>query len=382
MRSLYEYKKEFFAGYARGAETEKGIRRAIDAALEENDIRNALHMYYTFFEECIFYDDAYEGLLLFPEYTALFEQHPEYWDENKQNMMWAYKWIINHYPYFYQISREQIEAVLKNYGEFCDRFGYNKRTYYQGICSTLEIIGMNESIDGLTMNECRSRINLIEKDRLSDCNACDLDGRIKYTLFCDDRLNTALRLAKPLFTGEMSCAEVPHTTYANFSNYYLIKGKFKEAEDYADKSWRLISREYDKTTSLADHEGVLLLSYAYTNYKKGVSVFKKTFPYCYNMKSGYYSWKYYYGVYHLMLQLEQLGKTYIKCIFPDRDADLPCEDGKYRISDIKDYAYDKLKFLSDKLDERNGNTIYNDMLFVEYVQEESEEDISCDKAEQ
>lgn len=372
MKSKFEYRQEFFEGLPHGPENAKGIRRAIDAALEQNDITNALSLYYDYLRENSFYDDAYQGLIVFPEYLTLFENHPEFWDRFEHDMMWAYKWTSHHYRYFYQIPREQIEEMLKNYASFCDRFNYNKRTYYQAIFYTLDAIGPHETLNGLTMSECYRLMNKTTRDSLSDCQACSLDNQVTYTLFYDDDLERALKLARPLFVGTMSCTEVPHITYANFSKYYLEKGGLKEAEEYADKSWRLINRRISTTTSLADYKGYILLSYAYTNRRKGISVFKKTFPYCWDMKNSVFSWKYYYGAYHLMLQLEQAGSKRITFIFPDKSVDFLNDKNTYSITDLKGYMYNKLKFLSDKLDERDGNTMYNDRLSVKYKSTDSE----------
>lgn len=373
MKTKYEYRQEFFQGLSRGPETEKGMRRAIDAAVERGDFGVALSLYHDFFRECCFYDDTYECMLLLPANVALFEAHPECWEAGASDMMWTYKWCADDFQCFYQISREQIEAMLKNYSDFCDRFHYNKKTYYEAICKILRDIDPDGTVNGLSVAECRQRMSRLGRDALSDCRACELDTQIEYTLYYDNDLERALRMARPLFVGTMSCAEVPHCTYARFAHHYLKMGRFAEAEEYADKSWRLINRTYSTTTSLADFEGVILLTYAYTNRRKGIAVFKKTFPYCWNMKNAVFSWKYYYGVYHLMAQLEQAGSKQLTFRFPDKAAGLTDENNKCAVRDLKNYMRDRLQFLSDKLDERNGNRMYNNRLSIEYRSEEINE---------
>lgn len=370
MRNYLEYEFKFFYDLPRGAEKVKGIRKAIDLALEEDDVQNALRLFYEYFTESVIYDDSYEAILAFPEYTALFEKHPEYWDKAYHELLWVYKWISGNCHEFYQISKEQIDSLLENYGSFCDRFNCNKKTYYKNICGILFAEGMDGEVNGVTFEQSYAHLNRMERDELSDCRACELDTKIKYVLFYHDDIERALSLARPLLTGAMHCTEVPHITYVNFSHYYLTKGDFTEAENYADRAWRLLYRDNAQIVSLAEYVGDILLSYAYSDIRKGLAVFKKSFPLCYNVKNGKMLWKYYYGVYHLMKQREFADKQYVKIVFPDRNADFINDENRYTTVQIKEYAYDKLKFLSDKFDERNGNTLFNDRLSVSYTAQE------------
>lgn len=367
MKYKYQYRQEYYADLPHGEQMEKGILRAIAAAKEEGEFQAALALYDEFFDECVFYDDVYDALLLLPEYTAVFEAHPECQTAAAHDLMWAYKWCSNDYQDFYQISMEQIEAMLHRYASLCDRFGYNKKTYYRAICDILADTNPDGTLCGLTFAGSRRMMSRLGRDELSDCRACELHDEIEYALFADNDYQRAVRLARPLFVGSLSCAEVPHTTYALFASYCLQTGRFMDAEEYADKSWRLINRKYSTTPSLAYYEGDLLLSYAYTNRRKGLAVFKKTFPYCWNIKNGLFSWKYYYGAYHLLSEMAKAGSRKITMRFPDRAADIEDGDGKCDVREIRDYLYNKLSFLTDKFDERNGNTLFRDRLSLSFA---------------
>ncbi len=366
MKSYYDYLDEFVYDLPHGKEREKGIRRAINAALEENNYGAALDLYHEFTEEAVFYDDSYEGLIILPEYTALFDKHPELWARRNYDLMISYKWLSDDYSAFYQIPLEQIERMMQNYASLCDRFGYNKRSYYQCVFDLIQDMGMDLVLNGMTLQEAHDLMFKCNRDAISDCRACEADTMIMHIFALEKDKNkailTALKTAKPLFTGKLSCTEVPQVTYARFAEYFLKSGIWDEAELMADKAWRIFSRKDVNSPALANFEGYVMLVYAYTNTKKALSVLKKSLPVCWNIKNSVLSWDYYYGFYHIMKQLEEEGKRSVVLNFPDKNAAFYSESNNYATLDLKQYAFDKLIFLSENLDRRNGNTFYSDRL--------------------
>lgn len=363
---LYEYERKYYKDLSNGESKREGIRRAINAALEQHDWKGALDLYYEFMHEDVFYCDCYQSVIVFPEYLALFEQHPELQDNYQYDVMWVYKWVLGNIDEFYQIPMSQIVKIYRQYYDFCTRFGYSKRTYYHKLWNLLDDSGCFEYFDVGSVQECHKKMMESPKDSMDDCRACELNDEVDYILDVEGDIEKALQKAKPIFSGKRTCAEIPHLTYLNFARYYFEHGDLTEAKVYLDKGWRLFDRDFGNETSVMYRKGQCIMLYAYTDLPKAFKLFKKYFPQCYMNKNGYDSFMFYRGAYHLMLQLEKDGKKTVHMSFPFKSDPIYNPEGEYSVAELKEFMYNKAKFYADKFDERNGNGIYNGRLAEMY----------------
>lgn len=359
---LYEYAQEYFSFLDHGEARLKGIKRAIDVALEQQDIANALSLYYQLMRESTRHYDAYQIIVIFPEYLALFEKYPEYHAIHKHDIMWAYKWMIEHMAEYYQISLSQIASIFTQYEDFCTRFDYSKRSYYQKLEEFIAESGIENNFGFTDRKDYHKKMLKCSRDGLSDCPACELDREISYILFVENDYEKALKKAEVIFTGRYSCSEIPHITYVSFAKWCFENGDIQSANDYAEKGYRVINRDYGDVKALNDCKGACILVFAYSNVEKALKVFKKTFTVCYDSRNSLELFAFYRASYHLMLQLERIGKKHIRFKFPDKLDPIYKETSTYSVTDLKDYFYEKAKFLADKFDERNKNSKFNDEL--------------------
>ena len=100
---LYQDYAEIFEDLAHGEPKCRGIRFAIDKALERQDFENALILYFDYVEEDYFYGDGFQAAILFPEYVSCFDSHPELHEKYSYNFMWAFKWALSCFESFYQM---------------------------------------------------------------------------------------------------------------------------------------------------------------------------------------------------------------------------------------------------------------------------------------
>lgn len=364
---IKDYEREFYENLERGEVRRNGIRRALDTALEKQDWKNAFDLYYEFISEDTFHCDMYQAVIVFPEYLALFENHPEYQDDYCYDVMWAYKWIVGNFVDFYQISMEQINNILSHYESFCEKFGYSKRTYYQNIWNFMEIyFERNYKFRGMDIKEYHNKAVKSRDDILSDCDACELDDEIRYILSVENDVEKALKKAKPILSGKLKCSEVPHVTYKRFAQYYFKNGDLENAKKYIDKAYRLINRDFGNDTSLISPKGICIMIMAYTDVEKALKAFKKAFPMLDSIKNGLDNFDFYCGAYHLMLQLEKKGRKTVRMNFPFKSEPIYNEKGEYSVTELKDFMYSKAKYYADKFDERNGNSKFNNNLNTEY----------------
>lgn len=363
---LYEYEEKYYKNLDNGVPKREGIRHAINAALEQHDWKGALDLYYEFMHEDVFYCDSYQSIIVFPEYLALFENHPELQDCYQYDVMWVYKWVVGNIDDFYQIPMSQIVNIYKQYYDFCTRFGYSKRTYYHKLWNLLYDNGCFEYFDVESVQDCHKKMMESPKDSMDDCRACELNDEVDYILDVENDIEKALQKAKPIFSGKRTCAEIPHLTYLNFAKYYFEHGDLTEAKIYLDKGWRLFERDFGNEGSVMYRKGQCVMLYAYMDLPKAFKLFKKYFSQCYMNKGSHDSFMFYRGAYHLMLQLEKDGKKTVHMSFPFKSEPIYNPAGEYSVAELKEFMYNKAKFFADKFDERNGNSKYNDKLAEMY----------------
>ena len=363
---VYDYEKEFYEDLAHGKARCDGIRRAIDAALELHDVYNALTLYFEFIGEDSFEGDGFESVIVFPEYLALFEKHPEYQEKKSEQMLWAYKWVAGGLDSFYQISLEKLEEINNSYVQFCTRFGYNKHSYYRHMWNVLYDNGIKSIADVYDVVDCHNKEMKCPIDRMSEMPAGECDDEVKYILFVEQDIDKALKKAEPILSGKLKCKVVPHYTYVNFAIYYFTHGDLENARIYAEKAAQVINWDFGYNSSLLYYKGWSILILSYINIHRALKMFSEQFNFCYRSKCGRDSFYFYLGGYHLMLQLEKSGKEKLRFSFPDKNEAIYNESGIYFVSELKNYMYLKAKFYADKFDERNCNDKYNSELETKY----------------
>ncbi len=371
--TLEKYEEEFFNDMEHGTSRRNGIRAAINAALETDDADGALQLYYKFMNEDIFHCDNFQATLLFPEYLAYFERHPELQDKYQHDMMWSYKWIINNFDSFYQVPLKQVESIFNQYADFCKRFHYSLRTYYEFLGLFIQdSIEPDQPFCGVTARQAHQKMMKSKRDSLSDCHACELDKEATYYLEVENDIEKALKVIQPVFDGEYSCAEVPHVTYAKFAEHYFENGDLKNAMLYTTKSYRLIDKKYGDDGGMITSKAKCALRTAYVDPKKALKMLKKTLPFIKDNNNGDECFHFFRAAYHTMLCLENKGRNHIQIKLPFKDEEIFREDGIYSVSELKAFMFDKAKFYADQFDERNGNTLFNNLLNRTYSFDDSD----------
>ena len=353
-----------------GEAREKAVRAELDKAIQKQDTKSAMELYYIFMEENTFHGNDYNGILLFPEYTAYFESHPELWDEYNHDLMWAYKWVVGNLNYFPQISLTQIEKMFDHYREFCKRFNYNPRSYYHKLVSLMldDIYDGSDNctFNGMTIQQAHKKFLLTKRDAMSDCKACETNIEISYILDVEKDTEKALKKAQPIFDGKLSCTEIPHVTYVDFAVHYFNKGELAEANRYAKKAIRLILRDFGSDGSLIASKSRCMYVLSFSDPALAFNILKKCLPYTVSNNNGNEMFQFNRAAYFLMKNLEKAEMDEFRLKLPYRNEDIYNEDNIYKAAQLKDFFYKRAKELADKFDKRNGNSIHNDMLSEEH----------------
>jgi len=128
------------------------------------------------------------------------------------------------------IEKELIDEVNEAMLFYYERMELSLASYYKAL--------MNQNIDMGDAREAKANYELwkkLAKDDMADCEACETSDEIAYLNFASEHA-AALELAAPILSGELTCGEVPHTTYAPILFSMIKTGKIEEAKALLPKA--------------------------------------------------------------------------------------------------------------------------------------------------
>lgn len=184
---------------------------------------------------------------------------------NEEMLLWYYKWIITGISDYPTISLDQINDLATEFKERIDSIGYGYQAYYYSLMFVSKDTGDLERADVYY-----KKAQQYERDSLSDCPACMCDDEVTF-LIKQNKLEEALVKAKPIFSGKLSCAEVPHITYGQLILPLLFAGKLEKSEELVDKTFSLIKNN----PSFVKELGYIISFYVSTGkYDKALELFE------------------------------------------------------------------------------------------------------------
>lgn len=171
------------------------------------------------------------ALLWLTNYIAQNLKESEYPNfDDFTDCLWKFKWIVSGIAKSSIIERELIDEVNEAMLFYYERMKLSLASYYKAL--------MNQNIDMGDAREARSNYELwkkLAKDDMGDCEACEASGEIAYLNFAGEHA-AALELAAPILSGELTCSEVPHITYAPILFSMIALGRTWEAKTLLPKA--------------------------------------------------------------------------------------------------------------------------------------------------
>ena len=171
------------------------------------------------------------ALLWLTDYIAQNLKESEYLNfDDFTDCLWKFKWIVSGVAKSSMIEKELIDEVNEAMLFYYERLELSLAAYYKAL--------MNQNIDMGDAREMRANYELwkkLAKDDMNDCEACEASDEIAYLNFAGEHA-AALELAAPILSGELTCSEVPHTTYAPILFSMIKTGKIEEAKTLLPKA--------------------------------------------------------------------------------------------------------------------------------------------------
>ncbi len=343
--SIIQHIRELEHGTARLEALEDAIAQADQAS--EHFWR--INFRYEYIKESVFHDDNFKAILMFPQLLRVFDEHPEFEDECCHDVMWAFKWVLENMPDYYQISKAEIDQYYEEFEQRSRRYGHSLRVYYMKKCKFALTCDREEA------RVLYDKFHALPRDNNSDCEACEIHFDVSVALAFDE-LDEAMRIAAPLLDGSKSCAEVPHCTYGRLCHYFLYHGNLEEAEYYG----RLCERMTKGEPEFLIETGYLLELWSCLQPAYGWRLMKNSIAHFVRCKNPLMRMIYARGAARLLRQIaketDTLGSVLLKA--------LPVGEGEdgFSVHALYDYFYGLAQEQCSLLDKRNGSTYYMDLL--------------------
>ncbi|MBR1527672.1 MAG: hypothetical protein IJ642_00045 [Oscillospiraceae bacterium] len=336
------------------------ISQAIKEADDENQHYWRLYFRYQYMTESTMHGDNFKGLLCFPEYLKIFDEHPELEDDMYQDMMWAFKWVIGNLDDYYQISLDEVNHYFEEFKKRSQKYGFSLRTYYmKQVDFWLHTRPDSADVAYANFNHYPRSLN-------SDCEACELNFKMKVLLSKNDE-KQALEVIRPVLEHQKSCAEIPHVTYARLAKYYFMQKNFEEARYYADLCEKLISgkQEFLRET------GWLLEIYSRMDSNRGWKLFKYSLAFFMECLNPAMRMEFARGAWRMMQSISaemESVRSPLLGVLPVA----PSGDG-WNVQELADFFYETAHDISQKLDQRNQNAYYQELLNQELPEYDEEQ---------
>jgi hypothetical protein len=160
------------------------------------------------------------------------DEDSDRYDETE--LLWQYKWVIENTPDFPTISRQQMKELFADMTARYRRAGSTLHAVYQ--IARDVAVAMHDPDTAL---DAQRRMENVRRDHLSNCKACVQDSEIEYHSYFG-RDEDALEAARVILDGRMSCAEVPHRTYAIVLLPLVRVGKLERASRYYKTGYKMV----------------------------------------------------------------------------------------------------------------------------------------------
>lgn len=197
--------------------------------------------------ECPRFENLFLGLAWA---LAMSDRDPERFPAD--DILWQYKWVAEHAPDYAAVPRSVLERLVEDMDARFKKAGWGNRAGWDKRAMLWLALGEPQQA-----KRCVEMWMSTPRDRGSDCRACEATGLAHVLSACDDD-DGAIRAARPVLTGELSCATVPHSTYGILLLSFVRLGRRNKADEYYQKGRRLAaSKELSGARLIAPY-----LSYA------------------------------------------------------------------------------------------------------------------------
>ena len=285
------------------------------------------------------------SLVAFTWCLSMCDKYPDQFPESE--LFWKYKWIIAGLPAFPSVSRQQIEESLVDMTRRLERNGHGLKSIYK--------LRFRNSLNLGDFDDATAYFRKWQDappDDNQDCAACNLDDVVDWDIE-NDRDEEALKKALPLTSGRLSCAEVPHTTYASLLRCTLRLGRHADGKRFHEEGVRLIGANGGE---FLREIGLHLEWLAYTTqFARGLRLLEKHLRWAFVSGDPDDRFAFFLGAHTLLDRMLTTGAEIPLHVRLPREFPVAKPDGTWEPLVARDWFGAQVAEAAKKFDARNGN---------------------------
>lgn len=265
--------------------------------------------------------------------------------------LWRMKWVVNALTRFAEIELPTIHAMLDDM----------ERRFREFDGSIQPVLLKRRDVAMSTGNlEEAARVHKLyakmSRSMLSDCHACELDNQANY-YFDTGRNALGIKKAEALFASGMACAEVPKTTYSDLLLPLIRLKRHDEAMSHHLKGYPKVRRSVEHMSEWSAHiAAAALLGHS----DRAIKMFVKHLP---AVESSHNPLGQLTFFRNSLVMVEMLAdqKEKMRLRLPEGST-LASDSGTYVLSELAASLLERVRAISARFDQRNGNTYYTDCI--------------------
>ncbi|MET9465370.1 tetratricopeptide repeat protein [Streptomyces sp. NPDC006544] len=231
-------------GAARNAHAE-ALSAAAEATGDRELFRDALD---ALINAYLYSTESPKMLVPFARLLQEYDKDPGAFSEwDAHSLFWQFKWVATAISNSPEVPLESATGWLDEMERRYRIAGYSERPVRESELWLADATGDDERA-----GRAYARWQAAERDDMSDCHACELNGQGQYAVLRGNDAE-ALEVWQPVLSGERTCAEEPHRVLAASLLPLVRLGRFDEARSAHLRGYRMSRGNESLLPSIGRH---------------------------------------------------------------------------------------------------------------------------------
>ncbi|MFB7052555.1 tetratricopeptide repeat protein [Streptomyces vinaceus] len=272
------------------------------------------------------------------------------WDAH--SLFWQFKWVATAISDSPEIPLPSAVGWLDEMERRYRIAGYSERPVRESEMWLADAIGDDDRAE-----RAHRAWLAAERDDMSDCHACELNGQGAYAVLRGDDAR-ALELWQPVLAGERTCAEEPHRLLATSLLPLLRLGRFDEARSHHVRGYRMARGNESLLPSIGKHIEFCALS---GNESRGLEILAEHAAHMSPLVNVDDQLAFHGGILVLLRRLTELGHG--------RSPAVPYDGVPHTVSELYEVLRASSLEIARRFDARNGTTRVSDRFLARIERE-------------
>lgn len=255
------------------------------------------------------------------------------------SLFWQFKWVATAISESPEIPLESATGWLDEMERRYRIAGYSERPVRESELWFADLIGDDERAE-----RAYARWQAADRDDMSDCHACELNGQGHYAMLRGDDAR-ALEVWQPVLAGDKTCAEEPHRVLATALLPLLRLGRFDEARAQHLRGYRMARGKESLLPSVGKHIEFCALT---GNEPRGLEILAEHAAHVAPLANVDDRLAFHGGVLVLLRRLRDLGHGHLPAV--------PYEGVPRTVSELYEVLRAGALDIARRFDARNGTT--------------------------